>query len=318
MTILIIYDSGFIGSNLLNFFHEKGFTIDVIDLGQVVPEFVRAAYHWKDIDAVYFSEYDAVIHLAGKAHDLGGGGRLDEYVSVNVGLTKVIFEKFLDSESANFIYFSSVKAVADTVPSDALTEDIVPAPVGPYGESKAMAERYILDVLKGAENHAHLKRVYILRPCMVHGPGNKGNLNLLYKVVKSGIPWPLGRFDNRRSFTSMKNLEFIIDGIVTGDVEPGVYNVGDDEPLSTNELIGLIGDSLGKRPVVWNMGMGFIKFVAKVGELLHLPLNSSRLKKLTQNYVVSNAKIKKALKVDHLPYSAIEGMKITLKSFING
>ena len=43
---------------------------------------------------------------------------------------------------------------------------------------------------------------------MIHGPGNKGNLNLLYGVVKKGIPWPLGAFENRRTFTSIENIYF--------------------------------------------------------------------------------------------------------------
>lgn len=104
------------------------------------------------------------------------------------------------SPARKFIFFSSVKAAADFVPGDLLTEDIVPHPVGPYGESKIKAEEYIL-------NHpAYEKQVYILRPCMIHGPGNKGNLNLLHQVIKKGIPWPLGAFENRRSFTSIGNL----------------------------------------------------------------------------------------------------------------
>lgn len=50
------------------------------------------------------------------------------------------------------------------------------------------------------------KNVYIMRPCMIHSPGNKGNLNLLYGVVKKGIPWPLSAFENKRTFTSIDNL----------------------------------------------------------------------------------------------------------------
>lgn len=58
------------------------------------------------------------------------------------------------------------------------------------------------------------KQVYILRPCMIHGPGNKGNLNLLYNVVRKGIPWPLGSFENRRSFTSIDNLCYVVEGLL--------------------------------------------------------------------------------------------------------
>jgi nucleoside-diphosphate-sugar epimerase len=76
-----------------------------------------------------------------------------------------------------------VKAAADSVPGDVLTEEVVPAPIGPYGESKIRAEEYILNKLSAVSDQLLAKRVYILRPCMIHGPGNKGNLNLLYSVV---------------------------------------------------------------------------------------------------------------------------------------
>ena len=91
------------------------------------------------------------------------------------------------------------------------------------------------------------KQVYILRPCMIHGPGNKGNLNLLYNVVKKGIPWPLGDFDNRRSFTSIDNLCYVIEGLLNQYVPTGIYHMGDDEALSTNELIGIMCEAMGKK-----------------------------------------------------------------------
>ena len=75
---------------------------------------------------------------------------------------------------------------------------------------------------------------------MIHGPGNKGNLNLLYGVVKKGIPWPLGSFENKRTFTSIDNLCYIINGLLTKEVESGIYNINDDEAVSTNELIEII------------------------------------------------------------------------------
>lgn len=54
---------------------------------------------------------------------------------------------------------------------------------------------------------------------------------------------------------------------------------------------------------------------AKVCGALHLPLNPERLRKLTENYVSSNAKIKKALGIDKMPVEAREGLKRTLESF---
>ena len=104
-------------------------------------------------------------------------------------------------------------------------------------------------VWKGKQNSD--KSVFILRPCMIHGPGNKGNLNLLYKVVSKSIPWPLGAFDNRRSFTSIDNLCFVIDRLISEKSRPGVYHIADDEPLSTNELIEVICETMGRKARIW-------------------------------------------------------------------
>ena len=57
---------------------------------------------------------------------------------------------------------------------------------------------------------------------------------------------------------------------------------------------------------------------AKVGERLHLPLNEERMRKLTENYVVSNEKLKRALGVERMPVDARAGLERTIKSFING
>jgi nucleoside-diphosphate-sugar epimerase len=151
---------------------------------------------------------------------------------------------------------------------------------------------------------------------MIHGPGNKGNLNLLYSVVSKGIPWPLGLYENLRSFCSIDNISYVVEQLIMQkDIESGIYHVGDDEPISTNELIKLISESVGKRAHIWRLPKGFMNMAASVGGALKLPLNKERLRKLTENYVVSNAKIKQALGIDKMPVSAKEGMRKTLDSF---
>ena len=159
------------------------------------------------------------------------------------------------------------------------------------------------------------KRVYILRPCMIHGPGNKGNLNLLYKMVSKGLPWPLGSFDNKRSFCSIDNLMFIIKELINReDIPSGVYNVADDEVLSTNEVISLLALSQNKKPKIWILPKGLINVLAKLGDLLRLPLTTERLQKLTESYMVSNLKIKSAIG-KNLQVSATEGLLKTFNSF---
>jgi nucleoside-diphosphate-sugar epimerase len=210
-----------------------------------------------------------------------------------------------------FILFSSVKAVADRV-EGALTEDAAPAPQTPYGRSKLEAEGAVLSAVGSRQSAL---RYYILRPCMIHGPGNKGNLNLLFGLVRRGLPWPLGAFENRRSFASINNVCAAVEALLSGGAEPGVYQVADDEALSTNELVALMAESLGRRAHIWRIPARLVRAVARAGDLLRLPLTSERLKKLTESYVVSNERLKRALGWQVMPVRAREGMRKTLESF---
>lgn len=314
MKILITGVHGFVGSNLVEVL-KKEHTIYGLDIISPIKEGVRHTFSWDFLDKEdEIPEVDAIIHLAGKAHDTKNKSAADVYFKVNTELTKKIYDYFLGSPTAKkFIFFSSVKAAADRVEGQIVDENVEPKPVGPYGESKIKAEEYIRS--KENERIAKDKETYILRPCMIHGPGNKGNLNLLYGVVKKGVPYPLGAFENKRTFTSIGNVSYIISGLLTKDIASGVYNINDDEAISTNELIEIICSVLGKKACIWRIPRGIMESCAKIGGLLHLPLNPQRLQKLTENYVSSNAKIKKALGIDKLPVRAKDGLFKTIKSF---
>jgi len=321
MKILITGIHGFVGANLVKGFRDRH-TLHGIDIIPDVPEGVSQIHSWDDLNLV--PEMDVVIHLAGKAHDTKNTAAEQEYFDVNVGLTKRIFDHFSASHGQKFIFFSSVKAVADTVAGDELTEEAIPAPATPYGKSKLEAERYILSRPLPGD-----KKVYILRPCMIHGPGNKGNLNLLYSLVKRGIPYPLGAYENKRSFLSIRNLIFILQRLIEDDpalvprpasrvpAHSGIYQVADDESLSTSQIITLMAASVKKREQLWKIHPKLIKGIAILGDKFHLPLNSERLKKLTESYVVSNTKIKRALDIGSMPVTAAQGMKETLEAFEN-
>jgi nucleoside-diphosphate-sugar epimerase len=295
MRITITGNSGFVGHNLQDYLK------DLYDLKAMSVRY--KPYQQFDLKT------DAIIHLAGKAHDLKKVSSSKEYYEANFELTKQVFNAFLDSESAIFIFMSTVKAVADEV-KGVLTEDSIPDPKTHYGIAKHQAEEYIL-----SKKLPEGKRVYILRPCMIHGPGNKGNLNLLYQLVARGLPWPLGAFENKRSFLSIDNLCFVIKELLENEtISSGAYQIADDQPLSTNELIQLLGTSLDKRSSIWNISSSWIKGVARLGDYLHLPLNSERLQKLTGNYVVSNQKIVKAIGKP-LPVESKDGLLRTFESF---
>ena len=314
MKILITGVHGFVGSNLVEAL-KKEHTIYGLDIISPLKDGVVQTFSWEEIDKDEIPPVDAIIHLAGKAHDTKNQASAEVYFKVNRDLTIKIFDYFSKhSEIKKFVFFSTAKAAADKV-DGVLMEDVVPTPVGPYGESKIAAEKYILSCMEQRPSQFDGRGVYIFRPCMIHGPGNKGNLNLLYSVVKKGIPWPLGAFENRRTFTSVENICFAVNGVLTKDVPSGIYNMGDDEALSTNELIEEICKSLGKKAHIWKLPKGLMTGIARIGGWLHLPLDPERLRKLTENYISSNAKIKAALGIKKMPVDAREGLKVTLDSF---
>ncbi|WP_029294758.1 NAD-dependent epimerase/dehydratase family protein [Chryseobacterium hispalense] len=295
MKTIITGASGFVGQNLSRYLKNENYDIQAVSL--------RSGW---TLDA----SADAIIHLAGKAHDTANTTLEEDYFKINTNLTKKIFDEFLNSNIKDFIYFSSVKAVADCV-EEVLDEDHVADPKTPYGKSKRLAEEYLL-----SKTIPETKRLFIIRPCMIHGPGNKGNLNLLYKIVKMGIPWPLGAFDNKRSFLSIDNLNFLIIQLLKNkNIKSGIYNFADDEFLSTNELIKIIDEALGKKTKQLNVYPDVINIFSKLGDKIKFPLNSERLKKLTENYKVSNLKIKSALDITQLPVPTKEGLIKTIKNF---
>jgi len=325
MKILITGINGFIGRNLQTYFMQPGFELIGVEKSDNFLNSNIKQYAWEELYKI--SEADCIIHLAGLAHDTNNKKLEDEYYQVNTELTKTIFRFFLTSSARIFICFSTVKAAADFSETP-LVETVIPEPTTIYGKSKFKAEEYILNNLP---NDA--RKVYILRPCMIHGPKPKENLVSLYNYIRKGLPYPFGKLSNNRSYLSIKNLNFILEKLLentepetcnlkpeTCNLKPitpsGIYHLADDEPLSTNRIIELIGETLHKKPLMISLPAWSIKALAQMGSMLHLPINTETIRKLTGNFLVSNEKIKKALKITSLPVSAEEGMRYTLKNII--
>lgn len=297
--VKITGSNGFVGKNLLKHLDTKLFQVENLNLRSV---------NWQsniDNDTV------SIIHLAGKAYDTKNTSNPIDYFDINTKLTHDLFDVFLASNCRDFIFFSSVKAVTDKA-EDIVTEETVTNPQTAYGQSKLLAEQYILSKTLPDD-----KRVFIVRPSMIHGPGNKGNLNLLYQLVSKSWPWPLGAFQNQRSFCNIDNVCFVIQQILEREEIPsGVYNLADDEALSTNELIQIIADTTCKKSKILSVPKKIIYAIARLGDIFRLPLNTERLDKLTENFVVSNTKIKTVLGIEKLPNSAKDGLVQTIQSFI--
>ncbi len=311
MKILITGIQGFVGSNFSDAWKDK-YMLYGLDINRAAKDGVQKIYGWDEFEQL--PQVETIIHLAGKAQDTKKQNLAKTYLDVNTTLTQKIFDFFLESDIQTFIFFSSIKAVTDNTTDEIVTEDRQPKPRGPYGESKRAAEEYIIAQSKKAT--AKNKRVFILRPSMIHGPGNTGNLNLLFRLISKGVPWPLGAYENRRSFCSIENATFVVDKLMTDlHISGDIYHLADDEALSTNDIIKLICEQTKKKASIWHIPKTYMNAIATIGEKLHLPLNRFLLEKLTGNYIVSNAKIKRTLSIDNMPVSATEGLRKTIQSF---
>jgi nucleoside-diphosphate-sugar epimerase len=312
MKVFITGVSGFVGTGLVEYLAAKeGFKL----YGQS-RDVSATATKFKGFNIELFEKYsgalfdslgiDCVIHLAGIAHDLDGKFRREDYDRVNFENTRSLFTEFSNSNAGKFIFLSSIKACLDSSPSPA-KEDAPATPTSDYGISKRKAEEFITNSLRAS------KHAYILRPCMIHGPGNKGNLNSLYRYLKSGMPYIFGSYSNGRSFLSATNLNFVIEEFMVNTFPSGIYHLADDEPLSTNELVKIVAESLGKPPKIWRIPVGLVDVLTGLGGAFGLP--TKRIKgKLTEDLVVSTVKLKATIQKP-LPVKTEEGLRATLRSF---
>lgn len=298
MKITLFGASGFIGKNLIEKLQQK-YTVSQISLRNE---------DWRK----NLSDSETYINLIGKAHNHNGEAKEDDFYKVNVNLVKDIFQSFINSNAKLFVHISSLAALEEFESNHKLTEIDKCHPDSWYGKSKRLAEEWLI-----AQKLPTDKKLIIIRPPMVHGAGDKGNLGLLYKLILKGIPYPLASFENRRSFISIDNFNFFIDEIVKNveNLPNGIYHISDDETISTNEIIEIIKHVEQKKMFNLRVPKFFIKAIAKVGDVLPIPLNSLRLKKMTSDLTVSNQKIKSALGIEKLPFSAEEGLIKTIKSF---
>ena len=187
---------------------------------------------------------DAVIHLAARAHVMRdrAADRLALFRRINRDGAVRLAEQAAASGVGRFVFVSSIKVNCEVTPIDRpFRADDPPAATDPYGVSKAEAEA----ALTGLAARTGLSLVMI-RPPLVHGPGAKGNLAALLKVLRLGLPLPLGGVVNRRSLVGVDNLADALTFLVERDAQ-GCFLVRDGNDVSTPQLIRLLAAGLGRR-----------------------------------------------------------------------
>ena len=305
--ILLSGSNGFVGKGIINYLNQYN-NIKIIKLTRNINEINSVL--WRDLDSI-IPECDIYIHLAGIAHDLNHNYNDDDYHNVNVGLTKIIFDIFCKSKAKKFIYFSSIKVYGDNL-NDIIDENSKVNPTSIYAKTKLLAENYLNNNFKNLNlEQKSDKKLIILRPCMIYGKENKGNLNILFNFLKKGYPYIFSNFRNKRSYLSLTNLNFILENIIYKNINSGTYLLSDDEFVSTNDIVKMSENILRKKIFFYKFPKYFIIILAYLGNFFNLSFNIAVLNKITKNCMVSNKKIKSELNIK-LPINSYDGLKLVL------
>lgn len=243
----------------------------------------------KDIEIVY--------HLAAKVHDFTSGDQTsEEHFAVNVQGTRNLLDECANSGIRHFVYFSSVKAMAEESGNN-LDETFSPSPETPYGKSKLEAEKVVEDYgLK------YKFKTTSLRLPLVYGPGNKGNIYRMIEAIDRGRFVMIGRGANKRSMVYIENaVDAAISVVNNCREDSSVYIVTDGIDYSLKELYDTISRGLGKSPRSFFVPMGLARGLAVMGGIAgsmigkQLPFNLNILEKLTGTYTFSSLKIQREL-----------------------
>ena len=286
-TVLVTGATGFLGIRLCERLSAQGYP--VIALGRrSCPgpwrEF-READLEKPLPEDCLAGVDTVFHLAGKAHALAESeGEESGYGSIIVEGTRRLLESAASAGVSRFIFVSSVKAMGEGNPPGQplapMDEGIPPEPVSPYGRTKAEAEKLVFG--------SGLPHTVVLRPVMVYGPGEKGNLPRMVNAVRQGRFPPLPDTGNHRS---MVHVDDVIGAMLLASRTPQAAGrayiiTGKDAP-STRQLYDAIRTSLGMPAVDWSVPLWMLRAAAFFGSLIgglldrRMPLDCSTLEKLT-------------------------------------
>ena len=312
MKVAIVGASGFVGTRLIDILRNK-YRIVNFDKQQSLkyPELTTLVdIRDKEILIPLLKEFDLVVLLAAEHRDDVSPTSL--YYEVNVEGTRNVLEA-MDAGGVKSIVFTSSVAIYGLNKNNP-DETHLADPFNHYGKTKWMAE----EVLREWYGSGDGKMLRILRPTVIFGERNRGNVYNLLKQISSGRFLKIGKCDNKKSMAYVGNIVSFIDYLID-NVQPGyeVYNYVDRPDLSMNELVDLVGKSLGRKipsvriPYIVGMFGGwcfdFLAFLIR----RKLPVSSVRVRKF---HATTQFDASKAHSCGfQAPYSLSQAIEKTLK-----
>ena len=259
---------------------------DLIDFTKVQLEdgdFTRMG----DREMVYLTRgCNVVIHAAGLVHQ--PDAPYQEYEVVNVRATQALAEAAAQNGVDTFIFLSS-SAVYGTGPFELVDEKAKLQGKTPYAVSKMASEHWL------AMQQQSIPRIIILRPSMVFGEGDRGNLLSLIKSIKANKYKHVGNGTAGKSVIYSHDLAYAI-SLCIDKVAPGyhVFNSANPLPVSVKDLTEDIAETLGMPRKIQSVPTGLMKFGAMAAEMFmkeNAPINQDQLAKLTTTTTCSVNKL---------------------------
>ena len=324
MKVLVTGGSGFIGLRLVRGLCANGFSVRATHRAAQPP--AAAAVQWWRLpdlesgaaldEAVAGTE--AIIHLAALAHQPAHPDRAAEFLRVNRDGTRLLARSGARAGVRRFILASSIAAVCTR--SDTPVDDRTAcAPTDVYGCSKLAAERAL-----AAELAASATDWCILRPPLVYGPGNPGNMRRLLRLIETGLPLPFGAIRNRRSLIFVDNL---IDAMLRVVRHPqairSAYAVSDGSDFSTPELVAALAAALGRRAHLMPVPIGVLKLAGRAGDAVnavrgrHGGLDSAAVDRLAGSLLVDGTRFSESF-AWRPPLAPDRALELTARAFSPG
>ena len=315
--ISILGGAGFIGTNLAKNLHENKKNFSILDLNRSrnFPEMSQIIDIRKINELKSKLNGDVVVNLAAVHRD--DIKDLGEYYSTNVIGAKNLCQICEEKNINKIIFTSSVAVYGDSLSSN--DENGIIKPFNEYGRTKYLAEEVYRDWQKKDPDN---RKLLIVRPTVVFGEGNRGNVYNLLNQINSGFFAMIGNGKNKKSMAYVKNLSAFLTHCIEFDENYSTYNYIDKPDFSMNELVISVktnlkdNSSIGIRiPKSVGLIVGYIADILnKIG--FKLPISSLRVKKFCMSSEFSSNEEK--IKSFKAPYSIQEGLEKTLKSeFIN-
>ena len=253
MRLCVTGSAGFVGSALVRGLEARG--DEVVALARQAPasEGKSPLVRWLARDLTRIPDpmegvgpVDTVVHLAARVHVLreDSDEPLAEFRRVNVEATERLAMAAVAAGARRFVFVSSIGVHGSSLAGpEPVVETSALDPVEPYAQSKLEAE----ERLRAVARETDLELV-IIRPALVVGAGAPGNLARLRSLVARGLPIPVPRRDNRRSFVTLANLvDLLIRCVEHPDAAGQAFVAAEAVWPSTREVLGWIGEGMGRR-----------------------------------------------------------------------